>query len=127
MSCCYAAYLLGESGPSEWFRWVPGLRRPALAVRLGVGLDFIGANRKSVERLAMPPSGVDAWARQRAELENIVGDLGPPLLSALESVPRFMPPPLIGPSATRPKSARPRRSDLLGCRQRGNSVPGRAA
>ena len=98
--CCYGAYLLGESGSTEWFRWVPGLRRPALAVRIGVGLDFVGANRKPIERLATPHRGSDDWPRQRAELETIVGDLGPALLSALESVPRFLPPPLTVTSTT---------------------------
>ncbi len=97
---CHAAYLTGESGPNEWFRWIPGLRRPAIAVRLGIGLDYIGSDRQSLQRLLADDSNPNAWSRQRKELERIVGEMAPPVLQLLDSIPPFLPPPvsLAGPA-----------------------------
>jgi hypothetical protein len=104
----YAAYLLAESESAEWFRWVPGLRRPALGVRWGVGLDFIGSERQAVERLAATTQdGKGQWSRQQGELERIVGDLGKSVLGVLQSTPRFLPPPLAASTPPRTGTKQP--------------------
>jgi hypothetical protein len=65
-----------------------------MGVRIGVGLDYVGADRQQVDRLATGDNSPMEWPGQRASLEPIVGDLGAPILEVLDHVPRFLPPPL---------------------------------
>lgn len=97
---CHAAYLVGEAGTSNWFYWVPGLRRPAIGVRIGVGLDYVGTDRQQVDRLATSDNTPWEWPEKRAALEPIVGELGGPVLEVLDNTPRFLPPPLTSAAPT---------------------------
>jgi len=72
----YAAVLLDpEAGPKllSQYQWVPGLRRPALGVRWGIGIQFVGS--KDAQKQPYP-IGVDQKLPERRSSRNRGDDFG---------------------------------------------------
>ena len=85
------AYLTDEPAGDVEYLWVPGLRRPAMAVRYGVGLQYSGPNGDRFEKLAKTSDGAQAWTQRARDVESLAGDLAGTLLDFLASTPRFLP------------------------------------
>ncbi len=84
------AYLMDEPATGIEYRWIPALRRPAFAVRYGVGIQYSGPNRNKLEKLKIN-KGPNEWGRHSQGIRNVTGDLAGQLLDSLESSPRFLP------------------------------------
>ena len=63
-----AAFLVDEPGAALEFQWIPGLRRPAPAVRFGVGVDYSGSNAASVKKQLAKDAQVKDGARRAASV-----------------------------------------------------------
>ena len=99
------AHLMDEPSTGIEYRWIPALRRPALAVRYGVGIEYSGPNRDRLKKLRVQ-KGPNEWSKHSREIRNVSGDLAGQLLDYLEETPRFLP-AVFQPEPTKARRGRP--------------------
>ncbi len=78
-----AAFLVDEPAATVQYRWIPALRRPATAIRFGVGVDYTGPQSSTVRRQL--GNVENSRGRPLAKLNTVVGDLADPILERLQA------------------------------------------
>jgi hypothetical protein len=92
-----AAYLTHETNQAVSYQWVPALRRPATALRYGVGIDFVGADAANVRKQL---ASIDTEKQlDGGRLSAVLGDIAAPIFGRLALAPVFLPPPCQLPPA----------------------------
>lgn len=90
MALSMAAFLVDPSvAPSFRFRWVPGLKRPALALRYAIGVTYSGSRADQLTT-QLTPAG-DSDATSIGAYETLLGDLGTTVLSQVREQESFLP------------------------------------
>ena len=94
-----AAFLVDEPSQAVSYQWVPGLRRPATAVRFGIGLDYTGPQASATQKRMADLARQNEF--KPSQLSSIIGDLAQPIFQRLESASPFLPPPCQSPTTNR--------------------------
>ena len=92
------AFLVDEPGGETNFQWIPALKRPATAVRFGVGVNYIGPKANSINEQLSENIGSTATV---SSLDRVAGELGSVILQRITELPPFLPAAVPPPNTRR--------------------------
>ena len=101
MSLGLAAYLSDPAQADRFsFQWIPALRRPAPALRYGVGLSYAGQRYDELQKqLVLPADGVSPSV---SVYDQVLGDLGKTILDQVRATTPVLPPIVPAEAAANP-------------------------
>ncbi len=90
MALAMASFLIDPSTASAFpFQWIPGLKRPALALRYGIAVTYSGSRAEELTKQLTPSEEMDDNAI--SAYESLLGDLGTTVLTQVRAQAPFVP------------------------------------